>query len=553
MNLPAIVLSLMIILNIGLALLVLFNNTKSQINRYFSAFVFAVVLWMSSNHLANNPVGLPLFWTKLTFLGAVLVAFFLIYFSFYFTKSEKKLTSWFNLFLISFTTLIIGLLFFTDKIIVGVTIIQTGTGVTQGSWYLAWPIYFLLFIAFSFYNLIRKFVASVGEERAQIRTVFIGLALSFLLAITTNMIFPLIFHNDTLSNFGPYSTLIFIGFTSYAIVYHGLLNIKVIATEALVVALNIALIFNALYSENPQRKIASTIVLLFSVFAGYLLIKSVLQEIERREQVQELAKKLEKDKEDLKELDRMKDEFLQMATHDLNTPITAIKGRLDMGIREDLCKLSQEQKKFFLPILNETLRLSELSDDILNVARIDQHRLKLNRSETDMDALISQIVSSFDLKAKEKGNSLAYIRLTKSLPKIMVDQSKIGEVIANLINNANKFTEKGKIAVTSKLTGDSVVISVADTGAGIEQEDQKHLFEKFYQAGRFDPRNPQEQQGSGLGLYISKNIIELHGGKIWFESERGKGSNFYFSLPLSSKAVEQPKKMAITDDKSRIP
>jgi signal transduction histidine kinase len=126
---------------------------------------------------------------------------------------------------------------------------------------------------------------------------------------------------------------------------------------------------------------------------------------------------------------------------------------------------------------------------------------------------------------------LEYIKPGKDLPKITIDQSKIGEVITNLVNNAIKFTDKGGVTVKAKDEGENVTVSVKDSGIGIDTNDQKHLFNKFYQAGRFDPNNPQEQQGTGLGLYISKNIIELHGGKIGLESEKDKGSTFYFSLP----------------------
>jgi len=261
--------------------------------------------------------------------------------------------------------------------------------------------------------------------------------------------------------------------------------------------------------------------------------------LEKNKSLEKQAHQLERDKKELVELDRMKDEFLQMATHELNTPITAIQGRLDMAVRENMCKLNDEQKAFFQPILDQTVRLAHLSKDVLNVARIDQHRLVINPLETDIDPLVSQIVSSLEIKAKEKGNSIAYIPMSKSLPKLTIDQSKIGEVITNLINNANKFTENGKIAVTSKLKDDKVIISVADTGIGIDEKDQKHLFEKFYQAGRFDPNNPQEQQGSGLGLYISQNIVKLHGGEMWLESIKDKGSTFYFSLPLEYKEIKQ--------------
>lgn len=329
---------------------------------------------------------------------------------------------------------------------------------------------------------------------------------------------------------------------------------------AIVMVFLFVVVFGYYFNSSTEKIIRS----IFSIKKTKTILKELTDNLESKvkEQTKDISKKnadlekqahqLEKDKKELVELDRMKDEFLQMATHELNTPITVIQGQLSMAITENMCKLNDEQKKFLKPVLTNTSRLANLSRDILNVARIDQHRLSINPAETDLDILISQIVAGLKIKAKTKGNALTYIAPTKSFPKVTIDQTKIGEVITNLINNANKFTDKGKITVTSELKDSKIIISVADTGIGIEKKDQKYLFEKFYQAGRFDPNDPQEQQGSGLGLYISDQIIKLHGGKIWLESEKGKGSSFYFSLPLEYNSYKEPVKLHASDDEVRI-
>jgi len=334
------------------------------------------------------------------------------------------------------------------------------------------------------------------------------------------------------------SSIVLVLLTAYAIMKEHLMDLKTATVEIIAYFIVISMGL-ALFSTQEIGFVIKVFLEILTIVAANMLVQKNKQQILYAEKNEKLARQLEHDKKELVELDRMKDEFLQMATHELNTPITAIQGRMDMAIRENMCKLDDEQKAYFQPILDQVMRLAHLSKDVLNVARIDQHRLTINPIETDIDPLISQIVSSLEIKTKEKGNSIAYIPMSRSLPKLTIDQSKIGEVVTNLINNANKFTNNGKIAVTSKLKDDKVVISVADTGIGIEKEDQKHLFEKFYQAGRFDPRNPQEQQGSGLGLYISKNIINLHGGDMWLESDKDKGSTFYFSLPLEYKEIRQ--------------
>lgn len=259
--------------------------------------------------------------------------------------------------------------------------------------------------------------------------------------------------------------------------------------------------------------------------------------IEKNSSLEKQARQLERDKRELVELDRLKDEFLQMATHELNTPIAVIQGRLSMAIDEDMCHLNAEQKKFLEPALDDTKRLSDLSRNILSVTRIDQHRFTIDLAETDINLLIEQSISKQQAQIKERGNSIEYTCSKNIPPRLMLDQTRISEVVANLIDNANKFTDKGKIIVSLKLADEFAIVSVSDTGVGIGQDDQKRLFGKFYQAGRFDSKDPQEQQGPGLGLFISDQIIRLHGGKIWLDSEKGKGSTFYFSLPLKHQEI----------------
>ncbi|MEI6498616.1 MAG: HAMP domain-containing sensor histidine kinase, partial [bacterium] len=324
-----------------------------------------------------------------------------------------------------------------------------------------------------------------------------------------------------------------------------------LSTLAIVVVFSFVIIYGYFFNRSTENIIRSN----FSLKKAKTSLKELTNDLENkvREQTSDISEKnhnlqkqaheLVKDKKELIELDRMKDEFLQMATHELNTPITAIQGRLDMAVRENMCELTEKQKAFFQPVLDETLRLGRLSRDVLNVARIDQHRLSINAVETDLEVLIKQIISGLEIKIKEKGNSIVYLSKSSSLPRVTVDQSKIGEVLTNLINNANKFTDKGRIAVSTELKKDQIVVAVADSGIGIEEKDKKHLFEKFYQAGRFASQNPQEQQGSGLGLYISKNLVSLHGGTMWHESTKGLGSIFYFSLPREYKEISQKEKI----------
>jgi len=523
------------VFSLGVFTLLRYFRTKKELELVLSLFCGSVTVWLFGTFMMfiSTTDAQAIFWDRFVYSGVVFVPTLMHHFSIVFTDLKKQRKYLKIGYALSFLFLILS---WTNLFVSGLYRYEWGNH-TQAQFF--HHIFIILFFAYTsvfFVNIWKFYRSGIGEKiKNQARYIFAA----FLTLIVLGAPAYLPAYGVSVPPFPFISGLLFIIILSYAILRHKLLDVKAAGAIFLTFILIIILIANLFSSSFLFKVLALGIMLI----VGYFLLNSVQKEAEHAERNEKLADKLEKDKKELVELDRMKDEFLQMATHELNTPITAIQGRLDMGIREGMAKLSDEQKAYFQPILNEVMRLAHLSKDVLNVARIDQHRLTLNPIETDIGGLISQIVSSFEIKAKEKENSVAYIPMSKSSLKLTIDQSKIGEVLTNLINNANKFTEKGKIAVTSKLKDNMMVISVADTGIGIDREDQKHLFEKFYQAGRFDSESPQEQQGSGLGLYISKNIINLHGGEMWLESEKGRGSTFYFSLPLEYKEVKQSTKL----------
>ncbi len=518
--------------NFILSIFVLKSNFKNPLNKSFSLCAFLLGLWVLLNYLfqkSNSITILRSIYALAPFiiLSAVLWITYLKY-----KKLDKKIIHT-NIILVFINLFFAYLMFTNNNMISSVTNYykySTGYLFNIYTYYIV-----MLFLGFLIY-LIVEYRKSDTYYRKQLKLITIGMFFVVIISAVVGFVLPAIGITRFNVLDSP-SSIIFVLCGAYSIMRHELLDIKSAAAEIIAYALAI-LMFVVLFVVDEAGFSLKVLVLLLILFGSYTLIKNIQKELASKKHIEKLNRQLKQDKKDLLELDRMKNEFLQMATHELNTPITAIQGKLDMAVRENLCKLDSEQKAFLEPILNQTTRLGHLSNDILNTARIDQRRLPINRSETDLDALISDTVKNFEIKAKEQGDSIAYIPMSKSLPKLNVDQSKIGEVITNLINNAIKFTEKGKIAVTSKIKDDEVIISVSDTGVGIDKEGQKHLFEKFYQANRFNPDDPQEQQGTGLGLYISRNIVELHGGKMGLISDKDKGSTFYFSLPLEYKKDE---------------
>lgn len=231
-----------------------------------------------------------------------------------------------------------------------------------------------------------------------------------------------------------------------------------------------------------------------------------------------------------KEIDRLKSEFISTAAHQLRTPLSAVKWTLKMISDGDLGPLNSEQKTFLLQGYQSNERMIDLVNDLLDVARIEEGRFGFNFSFIQIGDLIDNIVQDFTHRIQEKRIKFAFNKPAGALPKVRVDPSRIRLVIQNLIDNAIKYTpEAGEVTVSIKYSKLNIEIYVKDSGIGIPENQINRLFTKFF---RSDNALRMQTEGSGLGLFIVKNIVEKHGGKIWVESKENKGSTFAFSLPV---------------------
>ncbi|MFA5828816.1 MAG: ATP-binding protein [Candidatus Shapirobacteria bacterium] len=252
----------------------------------------------------------------------------------------------------------------------------------------------------------------------------------------------------------------------------------------------------------------------------------------------ETSEKLKQANAKLKELDVLKDEFVSVASHELRTPMTAIKSYLWMALSGQGGPLNSKQKFYLQRSLDSTERLIKLVNNMLNISRIESGRLSLELNKVDLSKLIEDAINEIAPRAKELGINLVY-NPAPSLPKVIADADKIKEVVINLIGNSFKFTPKnGSITVNFQVTDDQVITSVTDTGSGLSPDMIKNLFQKFgLIKGSYQTNQTPTDQGTGLGLYICKQIIELHHGTISALSEGvGKGSTFSFSLPVYTPA-----------------
>jgi signal transduction histidine kinase/CheY-like chemotaxis protein len=229
--------------------------------------------------------------------------------------------------------------------------------------------------------------------------------------------------------------------------------------------------------------------------------------------------------EELKQLDRMKSEFINIAAHELRTPLAILMGYASLLEEES----AGSQRHSLEIILRNAMKLRSLIDDMLNLRYLETGQTHLKPEEVNLCELIEEAFADLSPLAESKGHTV-YIDAPRNFPTLIADRQKISLVMVNLISNAIKFTnDGGTITVTARLDGDQAIVSVIDSGIGIPSGELERIFERFYQV---EDSLTREHEGIGLGLAIVKGMVELCGGKIWVESALGVGSTFSFSIPL---------------------
>lgn len=257
----------------------------------------------------------------------------------------------------------------------------------------------------------------------------------------------------------------------------------------------------------------------------------------------EATKQLRTANEHLKELDQAKDEFISMASHQLRTPLTTVKGYVSMMMEGDFGKLNDEQEQSLKQALDGANRMAGLVNDLLNVSRMDAGRFYIDAHETDLNKVITEEVDKLETSAAAKAVKLTYIRPDRPVPIVNLDEDKTRQAIMNLVDNAIYYTPHGQVKVSLETNGHDIIFKVVDNGIGVPKDQKDKLFQKFFRAGNAQTARPD---GTGLGLYLVKRVVEDQGGSIIFESTESKGSTFGFSLPKTGapKQVRTPPSLA---------
>jgi len=387
---------------------------------------------------------------------------------------------------------------------------------------------------------IHRYVRAEKIFRKQIILLTAGICL-FLLSFFTSSYIATKLDNFKLEQYGLFGMVVFMGFLAYLIVKFKAFNIKLLAAQALVVGLLVGVGAQFFFIQNPTNRILNAVTFCLALAFGYMLVRSVKLEVQRKEELERLSTQLAAANDKLHVLDRAKSEFISIASHQLRTPLTSIKGFGSLLLEGTYGQVPETQRNALEKIYIANERLIQLVEDLLNISRIEAGRMEFDFQVAQIEDLVDEAVKTLELSAKAKRLYIHWQKPPVALPKIKVDITKIKEVISNMVDNAIEYTQKGGITVraesgnffdhNAKERKSVVRVVVSDTGIGMDKEELEMIFNKFERGKEV---SHYHTDGTGLGMYIGKKVVAVHKGRIWAESPgKGQGSRFILELPVS--------------------
>lgn len=393
-------------------------------------------------------------------------------------------------------------------------------------WIVIYGFEFLVSLIILIYGIIYAKVKENLKRRKEILLFSISLFF-FISLFTASNIGSEFLQDYSFELFGPIGMVIFIGFMAYLIIKYKTFNIKLLSTQALVWGLAVLIGSQFFFIQVTTNFILNGITFIGIIIFGQILIKSVRKEIEQRERLELLTTQLSVANEKLKGLDKLKSEFVSLASHQLRSPLTAIKGYTSMLMDGDYGEINPEAKEAVDRIMESSNNLTLVVEDLLNVTKIEQGGMKYEMTKFDFGELTRGTAKDLSITALKKGLKLIYNIPEDKKYFVDGDKEKLRQVLVNIIDNGMKYTKEGQIEVNLNSDNGKILLSIKDTGAGITKEAIGTLFKKF---SRGDG-GKMNTSGTGLGLYLVKEIVEAHKGRAWVESEGlGKGSTFFVEL-----------------------
>ncbi len=520
-------------IDIWLIFLIYSANSKKKINKTFIMMAFFMLIWVDFAYFArlSSQSNVALFWIKIAWAVTIPLFATLYFFVIHFIKEEKK-HKILNKIVLSIGVFSFFITLFTDLIVKDIKSKQVWSKLIYGD---AIMVFYGLVLFLSFlilFFLLKKYFHFSKVEKVKTQYFLIGILIFLFMNMVFNIIYPFFLGISKYYQLGDYSTVVPLCFIAYAITRHKLMGIKPLLSSILVALIAILLALDIfIFTPNFFLQLFKGLIFVIFLYFGYLLVKSVLDKIKRSEELERLDFELARANAELKRISRSKTEFISMASHQLRTPLAAIKGYSSMLVEGDYGKFEKKGERVLKNILISTERLIKIINDLLNISRLELGKLKLEKNPCEIEEIIENVYKEMKPRSQQKKLNFIWKKPKISLPKINIDELKIRQVLYNIVDNAIKYTNSGNISITLKPKQKGrVIIEIRDTGEGLTMEEQSKIFQSFTRgAAGFT----YWVQGTGLGLHLAKKFVEMHHGRIWVESQgKGKGSTFYIELPV---------------------
>ena len=517
-----------------LGFVVFLQNRKSTTSQHFFCLSLTIIFWSAVNYAAyKSQSSVTILWLlRLVMFFAVWFAFTVFNFLYAFPDENKKFPVWYKVIFIPLA-IITAVVCLTPLVFSEVMELSPAGGasrVANGPGIILFGLTALVFNLSGITSLLIKTTRAVGQEKLRYKYVLSGVFITLALIAVFNFILPAFFDNP---RFIPLSALFifpFVAFTSYAILRYKLFNIRVVGTAVLIFLLSVVTFSEVIFANDFALIVYRSAVFLLVLVFGILLIRDMLREVEQREKLTTLNEKLQVAYKEVERLSKAKSEFISIASHQLRTPLTAIKGYISMILEGSYGKIVDRAKIPIENVYKSNQRLINLVNDLLSISRIESGKMGLEPEESSIEEIIMGAIDDLKITAEKKKLYLKFEKPTESLPKIMLDKDKMRQVILNLVDNAIKYTPKGGVAIEAQILDSRCRILIRDTGEGMNEEELTKIFESF---SRGTVGTKAYTEGVGLGLYIARRFVEMHRGRVWAESEgKDKGSTFYIELPM---------------------
>jgi signal transduction histidine kinase len=511
---------------------VYFNNRKSITNQLFLIFTFISCVWGIFNYFLyqlTDP-GIVLFTIRTVMFLAIWQAFSFFLLANIFPNEEHIFKR--NVKILFVLVVINSIIAYSPYLFTSViTDSNSVPKAIPGPGMISFALTAVGSVIAGLTELFVKRKKALGLAKKQINSFLTGVGIMFSLIVIFNFVLPVFFDNRSFIPLGSVFVLPFVVFTGYSIMKHKLLNAKVITTEIFSFLLVILIFVEVVLSKSGPEIIFRSALFILLIFMSLLLIKSVRQEVQQREMLQQLSDELANANDKLTVLDKARAEFISIASHQLRTPPATIKWYLAAILHGDYGTFTPKIQKALERAQITNNDLISLIDDMLNASRIERGKMEFLFEETDVVTLAENVVMQLIPQALQKNLKLVWKKPSQKFPTLLADKEKLSQVFNNLIDNAIKYSKVGDIKIELTKTNSELIFKVKDNGKGVAKQDLKTIFEKY---GR-GTDSKKQASGLGLGLYVAKIVVEHHKGKIWAESlGLGKGTTFVVSLPIKT-------------------